>query len=73
MHWKEQIDKGVELLELCSTLQSEKDGIERPKLFKIDRTKTLDEDGKIDVLHGDSLSRAALNYILEQNNLKPSK
>ncbi|MBL0710987.1 MAG: hypothetical protein JJV99_08255 [Colwellia sp.] len=107
MDWKKQIESGVELLELCNELQTEKDGVNRPKLFKTDKSKTLDKfamdvsqaatnmnslymlfpmmndlaelgrklesEGKIEVDYGDSLSRAALNYLLTENGLEPSK
>lgn len=43
MSYKEDIERGVELLQLCQKLQSEKDGIDRPELHVIDKTKTLDE------------------------------
>lgn len=43
MPYKEEIERGVELLKLCQTLQSEKDGIDRPELHVIDKTKTLDQ------------------------------
>ncbi len=39
----EQIDRGIELLKLCQKLQSEKDGVDRPEPFLIDKTKTLDQ------------------------------
>lgn len=32
MSYKEDIERGVELLKLCQKLQSEKDGIDRPEL-----------------------------------------
>ena len=51
---KEQIERGIELLQLCSDLQSEKDGVKRPGLFEIDKSKNLD------VLSKD-LSQAATN------------
>lgn len=54
MDWKKQIKRGVELLELCNELQSEKDGVNRPKLFEIDKSKTLDEFAM-------DVSRAATN------------
>lgn len=107
MSWKKQIDRGVELLEQCNQLQTEKDGVNRPKLFEIDKSKTLDQfamdvsqaatnmnslymlfpmmndlaelgrkleaEGKIEVTVGDSLSRAALNYLLSENGLKPTE
>lgn len=107
MNWKKQIERGVELLELCNELQTEKDGVNRPKLFEIDKSKTLDQfamdvsqaatnmsslymlfpimndlaalgrklesEGKIEVNVGDNLSRAALNYLLTENGLEPTK
>ncbi len=42
MSYKEEIERGVELIELCQKLQSEKDGVNRPKIGEIDKTKTLD-------------------------------
>lgn len=44
--YKEQIERGVELLTLCQQLQSEKDGVNRPDPFVIDKTKTLDQFAK---------------------------
>jgi len=41
--WEVQADRGVELLQLCSDLQSEKDGVNRPKINQIDKSKTLDQ------------------------------
>jgi hypothetical protein len=41
--WKEEVNRGIALLELCQTLQSAKDGVERPALHSIDKTKTLDQ------------------------------
>lgn len=107
MEWKKQIERGIELLELCNELQTEKDGVNRPKLFEIDKSKTLDQfamdisqaatnmsslhmlfpmmndlaelgrklesESKIEVDVGDSLSIAALNYLLTENGLEPSK
>lgn len=43
MDYKQQIERGIELLKLCQTLQSEKDGVDRPEPFKIDKSKTLDQ------------------------------
>jgi hypothetical protein len=37
------VEKGVELLWLCQQLQSEKDGVDRPTHFQIDKSKTLDQ------------------------------
>lgn len=31
--WKEQVDRGVELLKLCQRLQSATDGVDRPEPF----------------------------------------
>ena len=104
MNWKKQIDRGVELLAQCNQLQTEKDGVNRPELFEIDKSKTLDQfamdvsqaatnmnslymlfpmmndlaelgrkldsEGKINVSCGDSLSRAALDYLLNENGIK---
>lgn len=39
---KKDIDRGIELLWLCQSLQSEKDGVDRPSHFQIDKSKTLD-------------------------------
>lgn len=41
--WKEEVDRGVELLKLCQRLQNEKDGVDRPEPFVIDKSKVLDE------------------------------
>ncbi|MDK9790199.1 hypothetical protein [Vibrio sp. D431a] len=38
----QEIDRGIELLWLCQSLQSEKDGVERPSHFQIDKSKNLD-------------------------------
>ena len=47
MHnYADEINKGIELLELCHRLQSEKDGIDRPAPGVIDKTKTLDQFAK---------------------------
>ena len=42
-NYKQQIERGVELLTLCQQLQSKKDGVSRPDPFVIDKTKTLDQ------------------------------
>lgn len=42
MDHRQQIERGIELLKLCQTLQSEKDGIERPGFGAIDPSKSLD-------------------------------
>ncbi|GLT19573.1 hypothetical protein GCM10007938_33550 [Vibrio zhanjiangensis] len=36
------IDRGIELLWLCQSLQSEKDGVDRPSHNKIERSKVRD-------------------------------
>ncbi len=43
MTYASEIDRGLELLKLCQQLQSEKDGVNRPEPFVIDKTKTLDQ------------------------------
>lgn len=43
---EEQIERGIELLKLCQQLQSEKDGVDRPEPFLIDKSKTLDQFAK---------------------------
>jgi hypothetical protein len=107
MDYKKQIERGIELLSLCNDLQTQKDGVDRPKIGEFDKSKVLDEfamdisqastnmtslhmlfplmndlallgrklvdDGKLNVTIGDSLSRSALDYILEQNNLKSTR
>ncbi|EGQ9742389.1 hypothetical protein FWP33_07625 [Vibrio parahaemolyticus] len=40
---KKEIDKGIDLLWLCQKFQSDKDGIDRPTHFQIDKSKTLDQ------------------------------
>jgi hypothetical protein len=40
---EEQSDRGVELLKLCLKMQCEKDGVNRPEVFEIDKSKTLDQ------------------------------
>ncbi len=39
---KQDILRGEELLWLCQDLQSEKDGVDRPRHTSIDKSKTLD-------------------------------
>ncbi len=41
--YKTEVQRGMELLELCQELQSARDGIDRPKPGVIDKTKTLDQ------------------------------
>lgn len=38
-----EIERGIELLTLCQTLQTEKDGVNRPAPFEIDKNKDLDQ------------------------------
>lgn len=56
------IDRGIELLALCQALQSEKDGVDRPAPFAIDKSKTLDQFAK-DV-HSASTNMAALHKLI---------
>ncbi|MFW7525653.1 hypothetical protein ACODM8_16160 [Vibrio ostreicida] len=51
---KQEIEKGIYLLWLCQKLQSEKDGIERPTHFDLDKSKTLDQFAR-------DVSRSATN------------
>ncbi|MCB4350089.1 hypothetical protein LA345_40565 (plasmid) [Burkholderia vietnamiensis] len=37
------VERGIELLALCQKLQSEKDGVERPDPFAIEKSKALDQ------------------------------
>lgn len=41
--FEQEVDRGVELLTLCQQLQSEKDGVDRPAPFEINKTKTRDQ------------------------------
>jgi len=43
MVYKKDINRGIELLQLCQQLQSEKDGINRPDPGVFDKTKQLDQ------------------------------
>ncbi|ODS23602.1 hypothetical protein AB835_08295 [Candidatus Endobugula sertula] len=43
MSYQEQVERGVELLALCQQLQSEKDGVDRPAVGSIDKSKVLDD------------------------------
>ncbi|NMM01590.1 hypothetical protein HHL24_27085 [Paraburkholderia sp. RP-4-7] len=43
MDFEAQVERGIELLALCQKLQSEKDGVDRPDPFAIDKSKTLDQ------------------------------
>jgi hypothetical protein len=40
---KNEILRGEELIWFCQDLQSEKDGVDRPKHHEIDKSKTLDQ------------------------------
>lgn len=40
------VQKGIELLALCQKLQSNIDGVDRPDLFSVDKSKTLDQFAK---------------------------
>lgn len=40
---KAVVDRGHELLQAFLSLQNEQDGIDRPDLFSIDKSKTLDQ------------------------------
>ncbi|MCA8198510.1 hypothetical protein [Burkholderia vietnamiensis] len=59
-----QIDRGIELLALCQTLQSEKDGVDRPAPFAIDKSKTLDQFAKD--INTASTNMAALHKLVPQ-------
>jgi hypothetical protein len=61
-----EIERGIELLALCQTLQSEKDGIERPAPFALDRSKALDQFAKdIDTA---SANMAALHRLIPMSH-----
>ncbi len=53
---KKEIMRGEELLWLCQDLQSEKDGVDRPKHHSIDKSKTLDQFAK-------DIGRSATNMV----------
>jgi hypothetical protein len=57
------ITRSIELVALCQNLQSEKDGVDRPALWEIDKTKTLDA-------FASDISRAARN-LLELQKYRP--
>ncbi|MEX3960152.1 hypothetical protein [Trinickia sp. EG282A] len=59
-----EIDRGLELLALCQVLQSEKDGVDRPAPFAIDKSKTLDQFAKD--INAASTSMAALRKLIPQ-------
>ena len=46
MSYEDEIARGIEILEQCLSLQSEKDGVARPQLNAIDKSKTLDQFAK---------------------------
>lgn len=64
MSHTEEINRGIELLALCQALQSEKDGVDRPAPFAIDKSKTLDQFAK-DVSAA-SVNMAALHKLIPQ-------
>ena len=39
----QQIERGIELLKLCQRLQSEKDGLDRPEPYVVDKSKVMDD------------------------------
>lgn len=41
-----EINRGLEFLALCQALQSERDGVDRPAPFAIDKFKSLDQFAK---------------------------
>lgn len=41
--YESQVMRGIELLELCQKLQSEKDGVDRPDPLSIVKSKKLDQ------------------------------
>ncbi|WP_244797392.1 hypothetical protein [Caballeronia grimmiae] len=43
MKFDADVERGIELLALCQKLQSEKDGVERPDPFAIEKSKALDQ------------------------------
>jgi len=43
---KVAVEKGIELLKLCSQLQTDKDGVNRPEPGVVDKTKTPDQFAK---------------------------
>ncbi|WP_233623247.1 hypothetical protein [Burkholderia seminalis] len=59
-----QIERGLELLALCLALQSEKDGVDRPAPFAIDKSKTLDQFAKD--INAASANMAALYKLIPQ-------
>ncbi|ODP34983.1 hypothetical protein [Pandoraea sp. ISTKB] len=59
-----QIDRGLELLALCQSLQSEKDGVDRPAPFAIDKSKTLDQFAKD--INAACTNMAALRKLIPQ-------
>lgn len=58
MDHRQQIDRGIELLKLCQTLQSEKDGVDRLEFGAMDRSKAL--DGFAEDIHAAILNMGAL-------------
>lgn len=59
-----EINRGLELLALCQALQSERDGVDRPAPFAIDKFKTLDQFAKD--INTASTNMAALHKLIPQ-------
>lgn len=64
MDYTTEINRGIELLELCQALQSEKDGVDRPAPFTVDKSKTLDQFAKD--ISAASTNMAALHKLIPQ-------
>jgi hypothetical protein len=43
MSYEKEIQKGIELLKLCQQLQTQQDGIQRPDVGVVDKSKVLDQ------------------------------
>jgi hypothetical protein len=59
-----EIERGIELLALCQALQSEKDGVDRPAPFAIDKSKKLDQFAKD--INAASTNMVALHKLIPQ-------
>ncbi|KVZ90492.1 hypothetical protein WL22_23730 [Burkholderia ubonensis] len=57
-----EINRGLELLAPCQALQSERDGVDRPAPFAIDKFKTLDQFAKD--INTASTNMAALHKLI---------
>jgi len=66
MNYEAEIKRGIELLWLCQDLQSEKDGVHRPKHQVIDKNKTLDQFAQ-DISHA-AVNMGSLNELLPMMN-----